>query len=306
MDEGCKDRGMEWCGDRAILGNRPWRSGMRVWATAGPWGPRTPHPTPHPASPRRARRTRPGRRSRLQRSGRHGACSSPPQSSHCPSSSAPSSVSPGGTGGTGTARGWSQAPLPAPASPTGPNFFQLRCYIFQALGLSPRGTKSTAGVTPPIPWCPPREAPHGADVVSVTQTLPPTSPSCTSARAHGRCPAPWTRFGTRRCFSTGCCSMGTLGVSRMSLPLWWWRCSTRMEGYGTHGWGAPGGAGSTHAQAMPCRVLVISWGGACAPQMFGWMWGAGGPPGSSVTHCWAPGDPPGSCWLPLSCCTIPR
>ncbi|KAM9608138.1 uncharacterized protein ACIBXB_000727 [Morphnus guianensis] len=63
--------------------------------------------------------------------------------------------------------GGCQVPPPAPVSPTGPNFFQLRCYIFQALELAPHGTKATAGGTPP-PRPPPRWAPRGADGVTVT------------------------------------------------------------------------------------------------------------------------------------------
>ncbi|KAI6058934.1 fer-1-like protein 5 [Aix galericulata] len=46
-----------------------------------------------------------------------------------------------------------------------PSYFQLRCYLFQALELAPHGTKTTAGGTPTPPRHPgpPQQAPRGAD-----------------------------------------------------------------------------------------------------------------------------------------------
>lgn len=121
----------------------------------------------------------------------------------------------------------------------------------------------------PNPQPPPRWAPRGADGVTVTQAPSPTSPSCTSARAPGCCPAPWTHSGTKRCFFTGCCCTGTPGVSRRSPPLWWWRSSTRTEGYGTYGWGAPVGGGQT-----PCPSNALQGAGGflgrsvCTPDVW--------------------------------------
>lgn len=209
----------------------------------------------------------------------------------------------------GGSRGGLQDPLPPPASPTGPSYFQLRCYLFQALELVPHGTKTTAGGTPPLPGTPDPPSRHpGVLMVGAAPTDPVAHVSFVhvsqSTRVLARTLDP--RWDQALLFHRVLLYGDPRGV-RDEPP------AVVVEVFDKEGevrWGgeAPMGAGhqwvgGTHALALSCRVLAACWGGVCAPRMCGWIWGAGSPPGCDVTRWRGRGGRRGSCWLPSSCCT---
>jgi len=284
-------------------GSRTRDSGMAAQGTAGTRGPLTPRPIPPQSMEDLSEEDEPAATERQARGSSRHPLQQPVPFIVCTFQREPRGTRGGPWPGRGGGPGPPCQPLPLPQDPTSSSF---------AVTSSRRWSWHPAAPRPPQVGPPRPPGPHTGGHPGVL-TLPlsprPRRPRLLRARQPENPGAAWhpgPPLGPDAAFSPGAALRGPPGCPGGAPRRGGGGLRPGESGTAALGGGHPWVGGSTHTHATPCRVPVVSWGGACAPQMFGWTWGAGSPPSFGGTRCGGRGGRPGSCWPPSSCCTTPR